>query len=176
MVAENREWALAFVSNADTARLRGRDTLPTIAALIAEAKVVSDYLEEPPRIVRLRVGFVRDQSTGVVSTQPVEGTTMQLRDTQQVDYAVTEVDAKGYAVDGGAFTATSDTEAVVTVVQNGSTFTAVAGGVGSAVLTFSDGTISITEAIDVVAGDAATIAVTAGAVSEQVPPVAPVTP
>lgn len=118
-----------------------------------------------PTVVRIRVGLIRKQD----GTHPreQEGSTMQLRDNEQVDYTIDSLDAKGYEVAGESFTCTVDDESVVTVTQDGSTFTAVAGNPGSTVLTFSDGTVSATEAIDVVPGEVATITVTPGAVTKQ---------
>lgn len=124
--------------------------------------------------VRLRI------TNGSVSTQdlsapaPTGGTAMQIHDNQQFDIVVDALDSKGQEV-ADAFTATSDNEAALTVVPgaDGKTFTLVAGLPGSAVVTVSDGSgLSVTEAVDVVPGGAATISITEGAVSEQ-PPAAP---
>lgn len=93
---------------------------------------------------------------------------MQLQDNQQVDYTVAGKDAKGYDVSGEAFSCSSSDETVVTVANGGNgRFTAVAGAPGSATLTFSDGTLSATEAIDVVPGGAATVSVNPGSVTDQ---------
>jgi len=100
---------------------------------------------------------------------------MQLTDTQQVDYTIEVDDTKGYAVPGAALAASVDNPAVATVTQTGSTFTVVAGQPGSAVVTFTVGGLTATEAIDVVAGGVATIKVTAGTPVDQ-PVAVPVVP
>jgi hypothetical protein len=98
-----------------------------------------------------------------------------LKDSQQVDYNIEADDAKGQAVSADTFSASVDNPSVVTINQEGSKFTAVAGTPGSAVVTFTDGTRSVTEAIDVVPGDVATIKVTPGTPTDQ-PSAAPSTP
>ena len=88
---------------------------------------------------------------------------MQLRDTEQVTYTITALDAKGYEVDTVDFSASIDNGDVAAITDNGNTFLVVAGNPGSAVITFTDGTLTATEALDVVPGDLATIRVVAGA-------------
>jgi hypothetical protein len=119
-------------------------------------------------IVRLRIGAVTNRRTGAPVAHTVGGATMQLHDDEQVSYTLSAVDAKGQAISGDAFTASSDNETVVTITsQPDGSFVAVAGTPGSATLTFGDGTLSVTEAIDVIAGDAVAISVTAGTVEKQ---------
>lgn len=143
----------------------------SVEATITDAALVAAFWEsEKPPTIRLRVGLVREQSDHSVVPHQPEGMEMQLSDTQEVDYTLAGKDAKGFDVTGEAFSATSSDETVVTVLQAGDIFTAVAGVPGSAVLTFSEAAsgLSVTEAIDVVAGGVATISVTAGDVREQV--------
>lgn len=92
---------------------------------------------------------------------------MQLKDSQQVTYTITGLDAKGYEVSGEDFSASVDNESVVAVTDNGNTFLAVAGQPGSAIITFTDGTLTATEAVDVVPGDVATIQIQPGAPEDQ---------
>lgn len=106
-------------------------------------------------------------TTGPVSTQGAAN--MQIHDNEQFDIVVAAVDSKGVPT-ADTFTATVDNNTVLTLVTgaDGKTFTIKAGLPGSAVVTVTDGTLSVTEAVDVVAGAAATISLTAGVVSTQV--------
>jgi len=143
---------------------------PSVDELLDAADEISIYLAGSPlRVIQIRVGLVREQADGTPSPTQPEGSTMQLRDTQQVTYTLAGKDAKGFDVDGEQFSAVSSDETVVTVTQDGDTFTAVAGSPGSAVVTFSEAVsgLSATEAIDVVPGNLATIDVVAGEVTEQ---------
>ena len=90
------------------------------------------------------------------------------QDTREVAIVGNAVDMQGAAT-ADAFTATVDNDTVATLVAgaDAKTFTIVAGLPGSAVVTITDGTLSVTEAVDVVAGAVATISVTEGAVSTQ---------
>jgi hypothetical protein len=161
--------ALTFVQHwyADHPVDRPRD----MEDVLDTAKTVSQYLGISSGggvILRLRVGPVVDSRSGLPAAHSMKGTTMQLHDNEQVGYTLSAVDAKGVALSGDTFTATSDNETACTVTQQADgSFLAVAGTPGSAVLTFSDGTLSVTEAIDVIAGDAVAISVTAGTVETQ---------
>lgn len=99
---------------------------------------------------------------------------MQLHDDEQFELTVSAVDSKGAAT-ADTFTATSSDENVVTVVDSdadGKTFMVVAGMPGSAVVSIAEadgGPLSFTEAVDVVAGDAALISVVEGTPTKQVP-------
>lgn len=87
---------------------------------------------------------------------------------QEFTIVVDALDSKGKEV-ADTFAATTSDEIVATVVAeaDGKTFTIVAGLPGSAVISVSDGTIVVTEAVDVVAGVAATISIVEGAVVAQ---------
>lgn len=113
-------------------------------------------------------------SIGPVTTQG-ETDKMQIHDNEQFDVTVAGEDSKGQAT-ADTFTATSSDLTVVTVSDpdvDGKTFTLTAGSPGSAVVTLSgpagtDGSvISVTEAVDVIVGSLATIAITEGPVSVQ---------
>jgi hypothetical protein len=147
-----------------------KDPRPSVRVLLDAAEEMFGFLAgNPLAVIQIRVGLVREQADGNPSPVQPEGPLMQLRDTQQVTYTLAGKDAKGFDVSGEQFTAVSLDEAVVTVTQDGDTFTAVAGAPGSAIVTFSEAAsgLSATEAIDVVPGDLATIDVVAGDVTEQ---------
>lgn len=89
--------------------------------------------------------------------------TVQLHDDEKVDLSVTEADAKGVALKDTLSWTTSDTAvATVTVSEDTMTGTVVAGMPGSCVITVTDGSLSATEAIDVVPGNVATISIAEG--------------
>jgi hypothetical protein len=138
--------------------------------VLVQAKDVTKFLgvSSGGIVLRLRSGPVVDQRNGQPVVHPIGGSVMQLHDNEQVSYSLTAADAKGIAIAGDSFTATSDTTDVVAITQQADgTFLAVAGVPGSAIVTFTDGTLSVTEAIDVVPGSVATIQVTAGTVETQ---------
>lgn len=143
--------------------LAGTD--PTPADVVAMATALAGYLD-PVVLIVLQVSPVQ-QLNDPQSIRKAEGNPMQIRDNEQFDVTLLAKDAKGYDVAGEQFTATADNPAVVTLTQNGAAFTVAAGSPGSAVVTFTDGTISATLAVDVVPGNVATIEVTPGPVSAQ---------
>lgn len=137
---------------------------------LGHAKDVAKFLgvSSGGTVLRLRTGPVVDQRSGQPVAHRIGGSVMQLHDNEQVSYSLTAADAKGVAIAGDSFTATSDTTDVVAINQQADgSFLAVAGVPGSATVTFTDGTLSVTEAIDVVPGSVATIQVTAGTVETQ---------
>lgn len=90
---------------------------------------------------------------------------MQLHDNEQVVLTVSETDAKGVAISTDTLSWTSSDETIATVTVDPTTTysaTIVAGTVGSATITVSDGTLSATEAIDVIAGPVAAISIGEG--------------
>lgn len=130
------------------------------------ARMEAKYVP-PPRPGRLTH---IDVSIGPVTTQGATG--MQIHDNEQFDLTLAGVDSKGVATPD-TFTATSSDETVCTVTDSdadGKTFTVIAGQPGSAVITIAEadgGPVTVTEAVDVVAGDLATITVTEGPVTTQ---------
>lgn len=139
---------------------------PAWDQLLSEALATAQYLTTP-WAVRVRCGLVTEQDTGeVIDPQPT-GAQMQLSDTQQVTYTITALDAKGYEVDTVDFSCSIDNPDVASVTDNGNDFLVVAGNPGSAVLSFTDGTLTATEALDVVPGSVATVRVQAGEPQEQ---------
>jgi uncharacterized membrane protein YidH (DUF202 family) len=142
-------------------------------AITASARRFLAWLRGPQSI-RLLVGPVTDQTAGAAVALNPEGTTMQIQDHQQFDLSVTALDTEGQPTTAGALVWTSDNEDAVpvNVSEDGATFHVVAGNPGSATvrveMTKDDGeVISATEAIDVVPGGAATIAISEGPVTDQ---------
>jgi len=117
-------------------------------------------------------GLIREQDpTDPNALIPKETGPVQITDTQQFAVSVEAVDSKGFPT-ADDFTASSSDETIATVTEaeDGRTFTIVAGNPGSAVITITDGTLSATEAVDVVAGDTAKITIVEGPVAEQPAP------
>lgn len=113
-----------------------------------------------------------DPSKGTPTVR-TPGGAVQLHDTQQVAYTVQATDTKGQPVtESDSLTWTSSDETIFTVAADPGNMSAtvVAGNVGSAVLTVSDGTRNATDAIDVIPGDIAAINLTAGTPEDQPPP------
>lgn len=160
------DFALAFYQQ--TNQLEGLD----IEKLLKAAEEVMEYLMTPD-IVILRHGPVYRQDGSLSPHQPpVGGNTMQLHDDEQVSVSISALDAKGQDIPGENFTATVDDVTVVTVAEGvEGVFEIVAGLPGSAVVTYTDGTLSITESFDVVPGSVATLQITEGTPEKQ--PVAP---
>lgn len=147
-------------------------------SLISAAALIEDYLADGDTagsnaLVMVRVGLIARQDG---EGSPREGSypVSQLHDDEQISYTLAGRDAKGYDVTGEAFSASVDNGDVVKVTQDGDTFTVVANAPGSAVVTFSDDAsgLSVTQSVDVVPGNIATIQVQAGDIQPQ--PAAPV--
>jgi hypothetical protein len=96
------------------------------------------------------------------------GGAVQLKDTQQFTISIDPKDSKGFDTSDN-FTYTVDDGSVVSLQPADDTQSCliVAGAPGSTVVTISDGVLSATEAVDVVAGDVATISITEGDVEDQ---------
>lgn len=103
------------------------------------------------------------------------GGAVQLHDDEQFTLSVQPEDSKGFPVSGDQITYAADDGTVVSLqpADDGLSCLVVAGNPGSAVITISDGTVSATEAVDVVAGDVATFQVTEGTPEKQAPAPAP---
>jgi hypothetical protein len=138
-----------------------------MGTVITTLRLIEDLIPTPgpPDHLVLTVGPVTTQGEA----------NMQIKDNQEFDITVDAVDSKGVETPD-TFAAVSSDENVVTVVDagDGKTFTLVAGMPGSAVVTVTeaDGPLNVSEAVDVVPGDTATIQITEGPVSDQ-PPVEP---
>lgn len=125
--------------------------------------------------------MIRIVAVGDVTKQPKKGTPMaQLHDDEQFDITVSATDAKGFQLSGEALTVTSADETVATVQDQGNgVYLIVAGNPGSTIVTFDAGQddegndVSATEAVDVVPGGVATIALTEGTPTPQTPAAPP---
>jgi hypothetical protein len=93
---------------------------------------------------------------------------MQIHDTEQFTLTLEAQDSKGFAV-ADTLTWTVDNPAVVSLQVSSDTMSAtiVAGAPGSAVVTITDGTLTATEAVDVVPGAVAKLVLTEGPVTPQ---------
>lgn len=93
------------------------------------------------------------------------GEIVQLKDNEKVSLSVSEVDSKGAPVDAspGSISFTTDDSNVATIdTSDPANPFMVAGMPGSTVLTGTDGTLSGTLAVDVLAGDVAGLTITTG--------------
>ena len=133
-----------------------------------------------PVALLIKIGPLVDQGTLLIHPSHFVhypgGTMPQMKDTQQFSIHVDAVDAKGVEV-SDSFTATVADEAVCTLVAetDRDTWTVVAGLPGTTVVTVTDGTLSATLAVDVIAGDVVAINIIAGDVVDQ-PGAEPVEP
>lgn len=158
---------------AGTVRLhRGVDAAATIAAAeTAIRNTAETFLAwlHGPTSIRLHAGIVRDQTSGLPTGTPTtEGNLMQIHDNEQFDLVAAVEDAKGFPTTDALTWTVDNADAVTLAVSDDTlTCTVVAGNPGSAVITVTDGTLSVTEAIDVVPAGAATIALAEGPVTEQ---------
>jgi hypothetical protein len=121
-----------------------------------------------PATMSLHPGQVIDQITHIPTGTPVVGELMQIHDNEQFDLTVDTRDAKGFETQDAVAWASSD-PAVASLAVSADTrvVTVVAGVPGSAVITVTDGTLSATEAVDVVPAGTATIALVEGPVTTQ---------
>lgn len=172
-----RETALALAVElhlgARAVRLhRGVDAGVTIAAAETAIRYTAEtflaWLHGPTSI-HLHAGAVRDQTSGLPTGTPAtEGNLMQIHDNEQFDLTADTKDAKGFETADVLTWEADDADVVTLVVSDDTkTCTVVAGNPGSAVITVSDGTLSATEAVDVVTGDTALITLAEGPVTVQ---------
>jgi hypothetical protein len=142
----------------------------SIEQLIAGAEEVIEFYATPD-VILVRYGPVYRQDGSLSPHQP-KGKKMQLHDDEQVSVTIEALDAKGYQVSGDAFSASTSDEMIVSVTeQEDGSFLIVAGQPGAgAVVTYTDGTLSVTESFDVVPGDVATLQVQEGTPEKQPTP------
>lgn len=123
------------------------------------------------RRITIRAGAWTYQQASADPPRPTvtTGGTVQIKDTEQFSVSVEVDDSKGFPVSGDSLTYTAADPSVVSLQPSadGLSCLIVGGNPGSTVVTISDGTISATEAVDVVAGDAATFKITEGAAEPQ---------
>jgi hypothetical protein len=152
------------------ARMYRDRPLPVGGSLLEQAEDIVRWVNKrtPSQIRIVAIGDVTTQN-------PQEDQPMQIHDNEQFDVTIEVDDAKGFAISGDQLTVTSADESVATVQAgaDGVTYTIVAGNPGSTVITFDAGTddngnqVTATEAVDVVAGNVATIKLTEGAATPQ---------
>jgi hypothetical protein len=117
--------------------------------------------------VSKRTGVHMTVTAGEVTKQE-EKHPMQIHDDEQFTLSVTETDAKGFPVVEDLTWTVDNTDVVtLTVADDKQSATVVAGNPGSAVVTLTDGTLTVTEAVDVVAGDGALITLSEGVPEKQ---------
>lgn len=137
--------------------------------LITTAKSIFDFLAGPAFLF-LNIGPVVHQDTGQPIANPLGGNPMQLRDDEQFTATVELKSARGNSIldqpgtqDDISWTVEGDdAEGVLTLEVSEDTRTATvkaSGPVGSAVLRAEIGELFVTEAVDVVPGEASLITV-----------------
>jgi hypothetical protein len=118
--------------------------------------------------LHLTASDIRNQATGVPAGHPTTGGTVQIHDDEQFTLSAATADAKGFPTTDPLTWAVDDaTIASLVVSDDTQTCTVVAGVPGSCVVTVTDGTLTATEAVDVVAGGTALISLTEGPVTPQ---------
>lgn len=141
--------------------------------LIATSKSIFDFLAGPAFLF-LNIGPVVHQDTGSPVANPLGGNPMQLRDNEQFTASVELKSARGNSIldqpgtqDDISWSVTAEDgtsgESLLTLEVSEDTRTATvkaAGPVGSAVLRAEIGELFVTEAVDVVPGEATLITVT----------------
>lgn len=158
------------------------DTTETDRALRRTAESLFRWLTGPAFLV-VQTGPVSDLATGEPVSDPLPhkadpdgGKRMQLRDNEQVTYTVTVASARGNVISDQPGTQDDLTwtleggEDVLELTVSEDTRSATVralGPVGSGVLRVEVGELFATEAIDVVAGEAALLTLAAGEVSDQ---------
>jgi hypothetical protein len=169
-VGDNRALALDLAVNLYNGRRFEVGKVPS-QQVIAAAEKFFEFLYRPAAIVRigLRAGKISKQGSIDPLPHNKKDGTMQLHDDEQVDYTVAATDAKGQPVTGEQIQFSVDNPDVLglQVSADGATATIVAGTEGSGVLTATVGSLTATEAIDVIAGDATAVTLVAGEVTKQ---------
>jgi hypothetical protein len=135
--------------------------------VLQTATQLYDWMNVSPPAVRMTL----TAGPATPQTGTTKGNTMQLHDTEQFTLSVAETDAKGQPVTTDTLTWTVADPAVATLQVSADTYSAVvvAGTVGSTVVTLTDGTITATEAVDVIAGAATAVVLSEGPVTPQTP-------
>lgn len=143
--------------------LRPHDDLTTDAVLLIAGKFTA-FLAARPASISVGAPIITSQDhpgppQPATRTGPDMAVTM--KDTDNATYpAAEEFDSKGFPVQGSVTVSEDSNGAVVAMTTNAdgtTTFAAVAPG--AAQVTWTDGTISFADTINVTAGDAATIVV-----------------
>lgn len=137
--------------------------------VLDRAQAYFDWLtRRTPATISLTVGEVEKQP------QQEEQNPMQIHDDEQFSVTLEVKDAKGFDIQGDQITVTVDnTDVVSAEAQADGSYNIVAGNPGSAVVTFNAGTddngnpVVVTEAVDVVPGNVATVQITEGTPTKQ---------
>lgn len=163
---------IARAAAAITAALTTGPGTPEDEVLARAAKVAAFI--EGRRITILPAALTYRQASAAQPRQTTitkEGS-VQIKDNEQFTVSVEVEDSKGFPVSGDTLTYTAADTSVVSLQPSadGLSCLIVAGNPGSTVVTVTDGTITATEAVDVVAGDAATFQITEGTAEPQAAP------
>lgn len=143
--------------------------------VLARAARIAAFIEG--RTIQVQTGaWTYKQASADLPRRTVitTGGSVQIKDSEQFSISVAVQDSKGFPVSGDTLTYSQADPAVVSLQPSadGLSCLIVGGNPGSTVVTITDGTISATEAVDVVPGDAATFQITEGAAEPQ-PPAGP---
>jgi hypothetical protein len=151
----------------------GVDREQTVAlaehAIRASAEVFAAWLAGTVRLALIR-GEITHQETGVPTGTPNGGSPMQIHDNEEFDLSVDTKDAKGFeTADQISWSIDRPDVLRLDVSEDSRSVTVVALAPGSAIITVSDDAagLSATEAVDVLVGGTATIALAEGPVSVQ---------
>jgi len=137
--------------------------------VLATAETFAAWLRGTVSIHLVR-GQVVDEATGLPTGTTNGGTAMQIHDNEQFTLTAVTEDAKGFPTTDPLTWSVDNADAVSLVVSDDTqSCTVVAGNPGSAVVTVTDGTLTATEAVDVVPAGTALITLSEGPVSEQPP-------
>lgn len=127
-----------------------------------------------PVVMRLTVGPVFNQVTGLPTGTTVGGPVAQLRDTEQFTLSVDVFDAKGASIpdapgteDNVGWAVDNVDVASLQVSEDSRECTVVAGNVGSAIVTVTLGDLFATLAVDVIPGAAARLTINEGTIEPQ---------
>jgi hypothetical protein len=168
---EDRRIALAHAVALHTPRFKGSESNNKAVRLTASE--LFNFLSGPVAM-RLTIGPVLDQITGLPTGTTVGGPVTQLRDTEQFSLSVDVSDAKGAAIgdqpgieDDISWTVDNGDVATLQVSADSRECTVVAGTVGSAVVTVALGELFATLAVDVIPGSASVLTINEGPIEPQ---------
>jgi hypothetical protein len=168
-----REALTLYQGEAFNGALEREGSVVATEALLDTATTIFRWLTGPVSFT-IRIGEVYKQD-GSPTGRTIGGSPMQLHDDEQVTLSVAVADAKGAAIaddpsrtdDDLQWTVADENVATLQVSSDTRACTVVAGQPGSTVVTIKLGDLEATEAIDVVAGDAALITISEGTPTKQ---------
>jgi hypothetical protein len=174
--SDERTLALAYAARLYQAQFdeSAQDGLATLTGtFLASASAIYRWLVGPAALF-LTIGPILKQGTREPTGRQPGGSPMQLRDNEEVDLTVTVASAKGNEIldqpgaeDDIAWTVDADGVVELVVSENTRMCTVRAVDVGSAVVRMELGELFVTEAFDVIPGEAERMEFTAGAVRKQ---------